>query len=303
MGEGVLIRSPLEEGGFFGYEFEFNRSVGQHCLKDAVISAYQGSGVDPLVRTTGWEHNHDNEEWVIKTDSSCGWEISSPRLCGLDQCHLAARVLDYCEMMGARIDKNCGVHIHFSSSNRQNMDLVRLVRWWIKMEWVIFACIPRDRRTNPYSPSLTKYGRLLADHDYGNEDLLRLFGETRYLALNLRNHLSGKPKVEVRVIEGLLSGTELANYTQFFGQVIRQAWESGQPKDLTWFELKSAMEWVNWINVPEKGIVNRYAPEIQEARLWLARRVVKNMSHKHKRAGKLYDGAMDVLKGIESGRL
>lgn len=99
----------------------------------------------------GYFHS-DGTTWDVKTDSSCGYEIASPALTlDPDGHHAELReVTTQLAAFGARVSRNCGLHIHVDCSDFDDAALRRLVTLWARYEPTWYSCVPQARRINSY---------------------------------------------------------------------------------------------------------------------------------------------------------
>lgn len=127
----------------FGIELEIK---GLDTL--AAENVLRLAGID--VRAENYNHSVRNY-WKIVTDSSlCGvaCEVVSPILCGpqgIEECKKVARALSE---GGARIDKECGFHVHIDARNLNVNHIVNVAKRYAKFEEVIDTMMPPSRRGN-----------------------------------------------------------------------------------------------------------------------------------------------------------
>ena len=105
----------------FGVELEYNAFDGENRSKSTndlpegiyTIANYLSQGIGKNVEVNKWSYTNNNSKWVIKPDSSCGIEVCSPPVRGLDGCnHLrdAIQQINTCEKINA--DQRCSMHVH-----------------------------------------------------------------------------------------------------------------------------------------------------------------------------------------------
>lgn len=189
----------------FGIEMEFKRTVSQSALAEAVKVAVPNGAV----RIAGYEHTPNcNRDWVVKYDGSCGWEVVSPRSEGLVGLDDAVRVLDSCRSVGARVNGRCGVHIHYEVVDLSETGVGSLCGWWVCMEGFLGFALPRRRRGNPYCMMLSEVCGFRSGQQYGCRDIFNMVRGNRRRSLNVEPYCQGNGRVEVRVLEGMVKGSD-----------------------------------------------------------------------------------------------
>ena len=236
----------------WGIEFEFTRTCSKEGLVEAVRYALPDINDTGGLRVADWEHTHNNNrEWVVKRDGSCGWEICTPKSKTVADMDRVCKVLDACRLVGGCVGPNTGVHIHFECRDMDASIMGRVVAYWVKSEGMLFWALPRKRRANRYCMHLSRAAEIKSRASYGPEDLVRMTGSSRYRALNLKPWLSDCGRIEVRVIEGLIDGEEVRNWTSYFLYWIGLAAASDFPRDLRWWGLDDFMNWMGWARRPD----------------------------------------------------
>jgi hypothetical protein len=126
----------------FGIEIECISRNNRHDIARALVEA----GISCEVQ--GYNHN-TQRVWKIVDDgslSSGGFELVSPPLSGqegLKDVETAMRVL---VAQGARVDRNCGLHIHVDAGDLTVHDVRNIVKRYHKFEDKIDAVMPNSRR-------------------------------------------------------------------------------------------------------------------------------------------------------------
>lgn len=134
----------------FGMEIEFD-SQG---ISQDYIYYFVNDTLHSLGKRIGRVHEETNSNWTLKTDGSCGWEITSPALTQNDKNikfidqfinRLSRRV-----MKSNKFDRVCtnrtGIHIHLSQFNNSSTNLFNNVyRVFYDFENALFALQPPGR--------------------------------------------------------------------------------------------------------------------------------------------------------------
>lgn len=178
---------------------------------------------------SGWTVNTDNEEWYVKDDSSCGFEISSYKSKGVKDLVNISKVSEAVSKIGAKVDEKCGYHIHVEVEDFSYEQVSNLVATWMKVEHVIANVLPEHRVNNKYCKFLNEYHKKFKDSDirslgasvfwdkikpnvYGN------FHSQRRVSLNIWNYagyesgVTDRLTVEFRFPEGTLNSEDVKNW-------------------------------------------------------------------------------------------
>lgn len=137
-----------------GVEMEMNASstvAGRNVGTTSVSSALRAANV-PNVQSMGYGHS-DGSSWDVKTDSSCGIEVASPKLL-LDENGHNAELRLVCDtlqnVVSPRVDRRCGLHIHVECADFTWRDIQKLIALWSRYEPFFFDLLPDSRLANTY---------------------------------------------------------------------------------------------------------------------------------------------------------
>ena len=134
----------------FGIEIEFKSNRSAVEIADALTAAGIAThyeGYNHITRAT----------WKIVSDASVrgGWELVSPPMrfedASFAQIEIVSRVLIG---LGARIDRECGLHVHHHAADLAPSQIGKIVALYAKHEAQIDAMMPASRRANGYCKSL-----------------------------------------------------------------------------------------------------------------------------------------------------
>lgn len=124
----------------FGVEIEFF-GADQHEAADAIRAA----GVPCYAEG----YNHDTRDhWKIVTDSSCGLELVSPPLRGEEGYAQIETAVNVLVGMGARVNRNCGLHVHHDARDLNATTLRNFAMLYTKYEHVLDSLQPNSRRAS-----------------------------------------------------------------------------------------------------------------------------------------------------------
>jgi len=157
----------------------------------------------------------DAGKWVLKTDSSCGYEFNSPVAYtyeDLQQFHKP--VFDALVAQGNTADRSCGLHVHFGKNTkhpegaievREEKFLTQLAAFGIRYEQAIFSLVTPMRRAGTYN-------RPISPEAYNGKRVMSLISNymiprlDRYTWLNLHPIGQGeRDAFEIRLHQGTIS--------------------------------------------------------------------------------------------------
>lgn len=226
----------------FGVEIEAY-GADKHLIARLITEA----GVNCMVE--GYNHT-TRRHWKIITDGSLNganaFEIVSPILEGTAGMEELRKVCTVLESNRVKINKSCGMHIHFDASEMGFKQIQNLVLNYAKAEEAIDSFMPQSRRAsnNTYCMSImgseakvkqaTTIGRL--------QDIYR----SRYYKLNLQSY-SRHQTVEFRQHSGTVEFQKISNWIFFLHNLV----EYSRTKLLS----NGTMTELNAINQPE---INEY---------------------------------------------
>ena len=134
----------------YGVEIEFTA-----IEKSDAVNAIRDAGIE----VSAEHYNHDTRtHWKIITDSSCGLEAVSPPLEGEYGLEQIKKVCAALESAGAKVNKDCGVHVHLEALDFTLENFKSLFKYWVKFEDVFDSLMPASRRlkNNQYCQSNLK---------------------------------------------------------------------------------------------------------------------------------------------------
>ncbi|MDK2955430.1 MAG: hypothetical protein PWQ57_926 [Desulfovibrionales bacterium] len=199
----------------FGVEIEVSGITMQraaHALRLVGLNA-EAEGYNHTTRT----------HWKVVTDSSVqgGCEIVSPVLqgsAGLEQVAAAVTALDDA---GAKINRTCGLHVHFDATGLNVQDIKNVVSRYARFEQEIDRCMPPSRRgdSNGYCKSIRSFAGSRGFR--AAQTIADLAGaqDGRYFKLNLQSfHRHGT--IEFRQHSGTVNAAKTLNWVRFLDAFI-----------------------------------------------------------------------------------
>jgi len=128
----------------FGAEIEISRDGAG---TSACFAALRAAGI--LVENHRAPHmtRQNPQAWVVCPDGSCGGEIVSPILRGQDGFAQLHRVCTALVAAGAKVDRNCGFHIHVGARNVLTIGQIQnIAKMFLRHEAAFDQILPPSRR-------------------------------------------------------------------------------------------------------------------------------------------------------------
>lgn len=203
----------------------FNRKFGIEIEAHGVnpvqlAAALRNAGIE--CRTEGYNHNARNH-WKTVSDGSVqgtdAFELVSPILEGLEGLEQVKTVCRVLSQLRAKINKTCGLHIHFDASGFGIDQLKNTVINYAHYEGIIDSFMPASRRANnnTYCQTLTNIAGQVERTTTINE-LVHL-QSTRYYKLNLKAYLRHKT-IEFRQHSGTVEFEKISNWILFLHNLV-----------------------------------------------------------------------------------
>lgn len=249
----------------FGAEIEINafdlrnRPVGHadgklpdgiHYVANLVRKSLQKS-----VKVHKWSYDHNNTDWVIKPDSSCGMEICTPVLKGW------VGVMEICKVIQALgedhkivADERCSFHVHVDVSDLTEKEVATILTWWVKCEPVFMDSVPASRKRNQYCQLLgqSEIFKSVEDELYSPETIIRRLGCCKYYTINTYHYTSNKRKtIEFRIMDSecCLDPWMAKNWIRLIIHFIEMAIKKGMPNEYCPGDQWSGYCWLDPIDV------------------------------------------------------
>lgn len=178
-----------------------------------------------------------NTQWETKTDSSCGFEITTPPFRLNEQGHYP-QLREVCrelESYGARVNTSCGLHVHVEFNDADWVGLQRLVWLWVRYEPFFYECIPANRSSNAYCRPLRAGRQAWSNRLRGHAEYLvtsrtqsqfEQFGRevARYSGLNILPWWQ-HGRVEFRLHSGTINYDKIRAWAMLMASVVQRAVE------------------------------------------------------------------------------
>ncbi|AYQ31402.1 amidoligase family protein [Runella sp. SP2] len=211
-----------------GREFRFiafNRKFGVE------IEAYgvEMQRVENALRSAGIyaeteRYNHSTRRhWKLVTDGSLTgvntFELVSPILEGMSGLNELEKVCEVLETLNVKINKTCGLHIHFDATQMGLQQTKNLLLNYAKLEEAIDSFMPHSRRGNNNS-----YTRTLRGHETKIENADSIskiasgFG-SRYFKVNMQAYERHRT-IEFRQHSGTVEFKKISNWVIFLHNLV-----------------------------------------------------------------------------------
>lgn len=212
-----LVFSPAAFNKRFGIEIE-----AYDISRDMVAQALRSAGINCY--TEGY--NHDTRgHWKVVTDGSLSgndtFELVSPILEGENGLAQVRTVSEVLTRLGVRINRTCGLHVHFDAAGMDLMNWKRLLTNYAALEGTIDSMMPMSRRGdgNTYCRSM-KIASLQTKIDAARTlDQLRNIFSNRYSKVNTQAFARHKT-IEFRQHSGTFESQKIENWVVFLHNLV-----------------------------------------------------------------------------------
>lgn len=244
------IRARRSSGRRFGMEIEV-MGINVNQARDALVAAGFDAYVQPYIGA-GAHAVPQAGRWKVITDASCpgGAEVVTPPLSGTDAHALIRKAMKALRDAGARIERNCGLHVHHEVDDLTGDELARLVEFYSAHGRAIDALLAPSRRQRhagyPCGPmashEVVDFGRRLRAITTTDKAAKKAAAqaqgiggrpESRYRAINV--HAFGNyGTIEFRQHQGTLNATKAIAWLRL-GQAIIEAVRHADTVDTSTF--------------------------------------------------------------------
>lgn len=209
--------------------------------------------------------------WKVVRDGSVtgGWEVVSPVLRGRDGLEDVRKVMDALNMV-ARVDRNCGFHVHMAVPDMDLKFLKNFAKMWVKWERVVDTFVAPSRRdNNAYYCRSNILGTVenMWDRIEAADSIDALVGQmnpggSRYFKLNMQSFYR-HGTVEIRQHQGTTEALKVIRWIEMLAEMV------GTAKKLK--NIAKAKPDMSLADM-QKGFLRRRSPEV---RAFLAERAAR----------------------------
>jgi hypothetical protein len=209
----------------FGIEIEaYGVAMGD------VATALRAAGIAAQVET----YNHNvSTGWKLVTDGSLAgldraFELVSPVLEGAEGVAQVAKVGEVLKALGAKVNKQCGLHVHVDARTLNVKQVGNVVKMFAKYEANFDALMPASRRDNRFCKSVLVRGNIDSTFDAVDRattiDTLRreVNQYDRYRKLNLES-LVRHGTIEFRQHAGTVEGEKMVEWVKLVTAFVTDA--------------------------------------------------------------------------------
>lgn len=197
----------------FGVELEIK---GLDCWQ--AERALNEGGVE--ARNEGYTHRRTHH-WKIVTDASLSGracEVVSPVMRGEEGIEEVRKVCKLLASAGARVDRQCGLHVHVGTDGLTGSDVTAIVQRYARFEDTIDSFMPPSRRgsRNHNCMSMTEWARRAERTRRAVRDIrsaISLFPE-RYSKINVTAYNRHRT-IEFRHHSGTCNASKVENWVRF----------------------------------------------------------------------------------------
>lgn len=225
------VYAKMREQGLLshGIQANFNRKFGveieaYNVTRENLLAALSRNGVACV--SEGYNHT-TRSTWKIVGDGSLSgtntFELVSPILqgeAGIQELEKVCKALEECN---AKVNKSCGLHIHFDGS-AFNLDAwKRIYINYSRLEGIIDSFMPTSRRANNnyYCKSLTSVTNLESRIRQASNlnEISSVFGGNRYFKVNPTSY-SRHNTVEFRQHSGTVEFKKIKHWVKFLNDLV-----------------------------------------------------------------------------------
>lgn len=215
----------------FQFEFIFNRNFGVEieaygCDRNALAELLQSKGI----ATNMGNRLSQSSIWKITGDGSISgensFEIVSPILNGTNGLEQLKKVCEALGELRAKVNKTCGLHIHFSASDFSVNTWKNLYKNYINFETTIDSFMPISRRgnNNSYCKSLLTDSKERVFQKIETSRNLQqisqaVTGRNRYFKINAEAFIRHNT-VEFRQHSGTIEFEKIQNWILFLARMV-----------------------------------------------------------------------------------
>jgi len=222
--------------------------------RDVLLRALRLAGLN--CETESYNHTTRNH-WKIVSDSSIegehSFELVSPILEGISGLEQVQKVSVVLGRLRAKINKSCGLHIHFDAANMDLKCWKNLILNYANLESVIDSMMPESRRANDYCRTMGIENLKSQIESAQTIEIAANIFPSRYRKINTQAYFRQKT-VEFRQHSGTIESEKIINWILFLHNLV-----SYSAMNLETISTFDALKKFN-----QDGIVNFYHNRIQD---------------------------------------
>ena len=197
----------------FGIELEYNSfseksEENQLPLGMLEVAEVLMVALNKTINISKWHTTSDNDSWIVKPDSSCGFEVCSPIFKSENDLKELKDAIKAIRKSGIfKSDRKCSFHVHFELNNTSNNYLANLIVSWIRCELFFFTLLPNYRKQTNYAQILSLCPLFFCKNDSDNillteEMIINNIKDYKFYSINLYHFKkSNRNTVEFRIMD------------------------------------------------------------------------------------------------------
>ncbi len=282
----------------FGVEVEINTLDGRIYKNEMPFGADHiaeivNQNANSRVQIQKWDHNYNNDCWIIKPDSSCGLEVCTPVFKGWFGLKELVKVVEAFKHSGVKADRRCSLHVHVNIGDLNMMQLASVVAWYIKCEHIFLDSVPSYRKQSRYCQMLGMSDLFEEDYLIHPVSLLERISTVKYFTLNAYHFMKGggflpknsrKKTIEYRIGENdmCLNGYDVKNWVRFLIHFVEMTKDIGLPKEYVVGDSSTGLLWMD-IEPMFKllGFDQAISPGLNQVKQWFLYRIQKHGYNSH----------------------
>lgn len=280
----------------FGVELEVNTSNGVVRRPNSgeiprgsdKVAQIVSKAAGRRVTIQGWDHIHNNSNWIIKPDNSCGIEINTPVLKGWRGLETLLRVIEALNKSGIQADQRCSLHVHVNIADLSLRQMAAVIAYYIKCEAIFFDSVPSHRKNNRYCQPLGMTDLFSHDFIMEPEDLISRISGVKYYSINAYHFMQGggfssdnhrKQTLEFRIIENIACIDPLTakNWIRFVLHFVEMTKDKPLPS-----RYREGDQWSSllWLNPKDMFSLLKFDRELSDGltqvKNWFVKRLLEN---------------------------
>lgn len=229
-----------------------------------------------------WDHNHNNTNWIVKPDSSCGIEVCSPVSQGSLGIDDVCRVIDaFAADPVIDSDHNCSVHAHVEVSDCTREQVAAILTYWIKCEPVFLDAMPANRKYNRFCQPIGALNVVQHDDPVDAESIITCLSDQKYYSINAKHYkLKMRNTVEFRVMDyhTCLNSFHMKNWIKLLVHFVDMVKNKDLPPNYDgscwssylWLDPKDVFQVLHFYDPLSEGM--------QQVRTWFLGRLYQNLT-------------------------
>jgi len=241
------------------------------------------------VEISPWDFVHNNNNWIIKHDMSCGFEINTPVLKGWYGLNNLIRVVDELSK-DPKIKANhlCSLHVHVSVNDLDLQQMASVIAYYIKCEHVFFDSVPSQRKMNRYCQCISMTDWFGTEFDMRPMELVTRISQSKYGSINTFHFIRGggfsagndrRQTIEFRIAENTacLDPYFVKNWIRLLIHFVEVTKYKRLPRPYSYGNQHSGLAWLDFQEVYSLLKFDKpLSPGMQQVRQWFMDRIRRN---------------------------